>query len=112
MRAPPNEESACCRTCCPATWEANITGRLLDVADRLGQIDHDPPDWREGDELLRCLRLSAQEAVLYNSLRRGRYQRRSSKLRPLQLLEGEANLDGIAALVVLLREAHEAGNAA
>ncbi|WP_157510270.1 hypothetical protein [Lysobacter sp. Root559] len=80
-----------------AAWEA------LDLTHPLGE---------GGDTLLRRLRPSVQEAVFDKSLRRGRYQRRSSQLRPLRLLEGEADLDGIAALVVLLREAHEAGNAA
>lgn len=64
-----------------------------------------------GDGLLRGLRLGVQQAVFKpRPLQNGQYIRRSAPRLPLQLLEGQADEDGVAALVVLLREAFESGN--
>lgn len=81
-----------------AAWTA------MDVGTPLGS---------HGDVLLRRLRLGVQQAVFEpRGLPAGRYRRRSAPVLPLRLLASQADLDGVAAMVVLLREAHEAGNSA
>lgn len=42
----------------------------------------------------------------------GWYRCRSAPVLPLRLLASQADLDGVIAMVILLREAHEAGNSA
>jgi hypothetical protein len=81
-----------------AAWVA------LDVGTPLGS---------QGDALLRRLRLGVQQAVFEpRGLEAGRYRRRTAPVLPLRLLANQADLDGVAAMVILLREAHEAGNSA
>ncbi len=63
-----------------------------------------------GDELLRRLHFGVQQAVFKPSLTYGHYARRSAPNLPLKLLECQADLDAVAATVVLLREAHAVGN--
>ncbi|MCD9096503.1 hypothetical protein [Luteimonas fraxinea] len=65
-----------------------------------------------GDSLLRSLRPSVQVAVFEaRELSAGRYVRRSALGRSLRSLEGQADLQSLAATVVLLRNAHERGDA-
>lgn len=76
---------------------------LLDVSRPIGG---------DGDKLLRRLRPSIQSALFEErALAMGRYVRRTAPVQPLIRLEGQADLQAIAAAVVLLREAHEAGDA-
>lgn len=65
----------------------------------------------QGDALLKRLRPAIQNAVFdERALIVGRYVRRRAPNQPLHRLEGQAGLQAVAAMVVLLREAHEAGN--
>ncbi len=81
---------------CDVAWAA------LDVGRPLGD---------GGDALLRQLRPSIQSAIYEaRELEKGRYVRRRAPTQPLRRLEGQAGLHALAATVVLLREAHEAGN--
>lgn len=80
-----------------SAWDA------LDVSAPLGD---------RGDNLLRRLRLGVQQAVFDRPFEAGDYVRRDTPARPLRMLEAQADLDGVAALVVLLREAKECGNLA
>ena len=62
-----------------------------------------------GDALMRHLQVGVQQAVYdRRQLAVGRYKRRASLSRTLEMLEAQADLDGIAALILLLREANEA----
>lgn len=62
-----------------------------------------------GDALLRRLRHGVQAAVFQpRPLQAGHYVRRTTPNLPLHMLECQADLDGLAALVILLREAYEA----
>lgn len=64
-----------------------------------------------GDTLLRKLRFGVQRAVyMARPLALGKVVRRSGSQLSLRMLEDQADLDSLAALVVLLREAHEAGD--
>jgi hypothetical protein len=64
-----------------------------------------------GDALLRKLRFGVQRAVyIPRPLALGKVVRRSGSQLSLRMLEDQADLDSLAALVVLLREAHEAGD--
>jgi len=79
-----------------ATWDA------LDISRPLGA---------SADTLLKRLRPGIQMAIFdQKGLERGRYVRRKAPRLVTQRLEGQAGLDSLAALVVLLREAYEAGN--
>lgn len=76
---------------------------LLDVSRPIGG---------DGDKLLKRLRPSIQSALFEErALAMGRYVRRTAPVQPLIRLEGQADLQAIAAAVVLVREAHEAGDA-
>lgn len=75
---------------------------LLDVSRPLGS---------QGDTLLKRLRPTIQNAIFdERSLIMGRYVRRRAPTQPLHRLEGQADLQAVAATVILLREAFEAGN--
>ncbi|MDH1175424.1 hypothetical protein [Stenotrophomonas maltophilia] len=75
---------------------------LLNVSRPVGQ---------QGDALLKRLRPAIQNAVFdERALETGRYVRRRAPNQPLHRLEGQADLQAIAGVVTLLREAHEAGN--
>ncbi|HGM6799115.1 TPA: hypothetical protein ACKQCK_000099 [Stenotrophomonas maltophilia] len=75
---------------------------LLDVSRPIGG---------DGDKLLRRLRPSIQSALFEErALANGRYVRRTAPVQPLIRLEGQADLQAIAAAVVLVREAYEAGD--
>lgn len=64
---------------------------------------------RDGDELLKRLHPSVQQAVFDRSALKHRiYRRRAHLARTLALLEQQGDLDALAAGVVLLREANEA----
>lgn len=77
---------------------------LLDVSRPLGS---------NGDALLKRLRPAIQNAIFdERDLAMGRYVRRRAPNQPLHRLEGQADLQAVAAAVVLLREAFEAGNQA
>lgn len=74
-------------------------------------FDTSTPLGAGGDDLLRRLRLGVQQAVFDpRRLEAGNYIRRDTPVRPLRMLEGQADLDGVAALVILLREARESGD--
>lgn len=75
---------------------------LLDVSRPVGQ---------QGNMLLRRLRPSIQNAIFdERALAAGRYERRRAPIQPLRKLEGQADLQALAATVVLLREAFEGGD--
>ncbi|MCD9006306.1 hypothetical protein LDO31_08670 [Luteimonas sp. XNQY3] len=64
-----------------------------------------------GDALLRSLRPSIQSAVFdEQELAKGRYIRRGALGTSLRSLEGQADLQSLAAIVVLLRDAHANGD--
>ncbi|MBD9368397.1 hypothetical protein IB242_06830 [Xanthomonas sp. XNM01] len=82
---------------------------LGDVAWAALDVDRSLGDG--GDALLRQLRPSIQSAIYEaRELDMGRYVRRRAPTQPLRRLEGQAGLHALAALAVLLREAHECGN--
>lgn len=111
-------------------WARYATGRVIPGADTVRTTDALVPGsaavlvlpfWdtlnvnrsigAAGDQLLRQLRPAVQEAVFdRRSLDMGRYRRRSSLRHTLTMLESRADLESVAALVVLLREADEVGN--
>lgn len=64
----------------------------------------------DGDSFLRSLRMGVQQAVFASGrIEFGHYVRRSTLRRTLRMLEARADLDCVAAIVMLLREAHAAG---
>ncbi|WP_313413539.1 hypothetical protein [Stenotrophomonas sp.] len=82
---------------------------LLDAGWDL--LDASRPIGQQGDTLLRQLRPSIQNAIFdERALAAGRYERRRAPIQPLRRLEGQADLQALAATVVLLREASEAGD--
>ncbi|MBX5893039.1 hypothetical protein ISE53_10295 [Pseudomonas aeruginosa] len=79
-----------------AGWE------LMDVSRPIGL---------QGDTLLKRLRPAIQNAVFdERALAMGRYVRRRAPNQPLHRLEGQADLQAVAAMATPLREAHVAGN--
>lgn len=93
-----------CEMILPGSSEllSDVAWAALDICQPLGD---------GGDALLRQLRPSIQSAIYEaRELDKGRYVRRHAPKQPLQRLEGQAGLHALAATVVLLREAHEAGN--
>ncbi|MFK2932768.1 hypothetical protein [Dyella agri] len=82
---------------------------LIAVAWKALDLSH--PIGSNGDALLRRLRHGVQAAVFQpRPLQAGHYLRRTTPNLPLQMLECQADLDGLAALVILLREAYEAAD--
>ncbi|RDS83603.1 hypothetical protein DWU98_04520 [Dyella monticola] len=76
-------------------------------------LDVSHPLQDKGNELLRALRLGVQQAVFNpNYIEFRRYVRRPTLGRTLKMLEVRADLDSVAAIVILLRESHEAGDRA
>ncbi|MFC7521391.1 hypothetical protein ACFQS6_17545 [Xanthomonas populi] len=74
-------------------------------------LDISRPVGANADILLKRLGPGIQMAIFdQQALERGRYVRRKATRQVTRRLEGQAGLDSLAALVVLLREAHEAGN--
>lgn len=74
-------------------------------------LDVSRPVGLQGDALLKRLRPAIQNAIFdERALAVGRYVRRRAPNQPLHRLEGQADLQAVAATVVLLREACEAGN--
>ena len=72
-------------------------------------FDVSQPLGPRGDTLLRGLRPGVVQAIYEPaSLDEGRYVRRRAAKLPLMRLEGQADLQSLAAAVVLLREAYEA----
>lgn len=92
--------------------EATLPGSSVLLGDvAWAALDVGQPLGDGGDTLLRQLRPSIQSAIYEaRELDKGRYVRRRAPTQPLQRLEGQAGLHALAAMVVLLREAHEAGN--
>lgn len=83
------------------------------AASAWNALDTSTPLGDRGDHLLRRLRLGVQQAVFDpRRLDAGDYVRRDTPVRPVRMLEGQADLDGVAALVILLREANECGDLA
>ena len=101
---PSTDTIRACEAILPRSSELlnDVAWAALDVGQPLGN---------GGDALLRQLRPSIQSAIYeVRELDKGRYVRRRAPTQPLQRLEGQAGLHALAATVVLLREAHEAGN--
>ncbi|MGH8055329.1 MAG: hypothetical protein ACREP4_15570 [Stenotrophomonas sp.] len=74
-------------------------------------LDITTPLEKHGDTLLRCLRPSIQSAVFEKrELAKGCYVRRDSIGLSLRCLEGQADLQSLAAMVVLLRDADARGD--
>lgn len=81
---------------------ASPAWRALDMNESLG---------KGGDAVLRSLRPSIQSAVFEGrALTKGLYVRRRSLGGLLKVLQGEADLQSLAATVVLLRDAHATGD--
>ena len=74
-------------------------------------FDVEKPIGSCGDELLKRSPPAVQNAVYDgNALDHGRYRRRRSLRTTLGMLECHANLEGVAAMTILLREAHQASD--
>lgn len=89
--------------------DALVPDSSKDLASAVWEIlDLDRPLAGESDQWMRRLPPAVQIAVYdRRGLEAGRYRRRKSLPKTLEMLECQAaNLDGIAALVILLREAH------
>lgn len=86
------------------------SGDIL-IADAWKALDLSHPIGSSGGALLRRLRHGVQAEVFQpRPLRAGHYVRRTTPNLPLHMLECQADLDGLAALVILLREAYEAND--
>jgi len=95
-----------------ASLIAPAAGDVL-TAHAWSALDVGQPIRDKGDELLRSLRVGVQEAIFDPTyMKMGRYVRRPTLGRTLRMLEVRADMDGVAAIVVLLREAHNAGDRA
>jgi hypothetical protein len=80
------------------------------MAEAWKAFDVSHPLQGKGDLFLRSLRMGVQNAVFDpRQMEFGHYVRRSTLRRTLRMLEARADLDGVAAIVILLREAYEAG---
>jgi len=74
-------------------------------------LDVRHPAELQGDAPLKRLWSAIQSAIFDEwVLALGRHVRRRSPNQPLRRLEGQAGLQAVAAMVVILREAHEAGH--
>jgi hypothetical protein len=93
-----------------ASRVASSAGAIF-AASAWRAFDNDNALGRCGDELLRSLRMGVQLALFDpRELRFGRYVRRPTIRRTLAMLERTVDIDAIAAMVILLREAHESGD--
>ncbi|CAD0298702.1 hypothetical protein [Xanthomonas hortorum] len=94
------------------TTEAAMAGSSeILMAAAWDALDISRPVGVSADTLLKRLGPGIQMAIFdQQALERGRYVRRKATRQVTRRLEGQAGLDSLAALVVLLREAHEAGN--
>lgn len=74
-------------------------------------LDVNQPLEKNGDALLRCLRPTIQSAVFdKRELAKGSYVRRGSISVSLRSLEGQTDLQSLAAIVILLRDADARGD--